>query len=737
MKRLLVVPVIILLALVGYIFFIYDPNPPKKSTSQAAVKQLEPGNGDSTESEAATAADAVEFKVVPVTLPPQEQLTETAAEDEEQDDIAANAADLAADAMVAHSGMDNPDGAQLQGDAAAGEMIPDPAESAVAAESAAGKSGVDESAETADAGDQDQWAAAGSTQADQELAASAAAEEDVLAAGASSAAGSDEWQSLAAVDAAAPTNALSDTPAATEDDSADEELNPADFIEHKIVIHSSLYQAASDAGLTANQTARVQKIFKPHLDSRRELRDGDMLTVYLDPGASKASNDADQIHRLEFRGAKKTLIVTRRDDSMSDYEVRDGDGAMLGQEVSQASLITAEPKAAAAVSGNMQRIEAVVNVSFFSAAREAGLTPKQIDRLSEIMSPHIDFTREVRKGDRIVVLLDENGEIYSCEYIGAVKQLQVTRSGSGDYRVTDMAGRELTIAKSGHGASREQQPSKQPAAERITAAAEPLKNAPESRREESPKSAAAKPGVAAAKGAATAAKTVPGQPASKQARTPADNSGSSDAGTKGTFWERLSFGSSKAGPNWRPKDRNLAKVFDKVAASGMIERKALRQAFRYYESNRKASRLAQTHIAIADYTKKATTERLHIINLNTAKITSVQVAHGRNSGPIGGRVTSTSNANGSNKTTKGFYKVGIKEGRTSSKGYPYLPVQGLEPHNRLVGLPPSRGGRDIIIHTAGYVASGGRSLGCFSIRPEDKQVVFNKLKGVLFYSYVG
>ena len=464
-----------------------------------------------------------------------------------------------------------------------------------------------------------------------------------------------------------------------------------------------------------------------------------MLTVYLDPGASKASNDADQIHRMEFRGAKKTLIVTRRDDSMSDYEVRDGDGAMLGQEVSQASLITAEPRAtrAAAPSGEMQRIEAVVNVSFFSAAREAGLTPRQIDRLREIMSPHIDFTREVRKGDRIVVLLDDNGEIYSCEYIGAVKQLQVTRSSSGDYRVTDLAGRELSIAQSGgDDASSEQQPPARPAEERQFATAGPPENAPAARRDEPQKAAAAKPTVAAAMGAAAAAKTAAAKPQPKLAGATADNSDSA-ASSKGTFWDRLSFGSSKAGPNWRPRDRNLAKVFDKVAAAGVIERKALRQAFRYYENNRKSSRLAQTHIALADYTKKATTERLHIINLSTAKITSVQVAHGRNSGPIGGRVTSTSNANGSNKTTKGFYKVGVKEGRTSSKGYPYLPVQGLEPHNRLVGLPPSKGGRDIIIHTAEYVASGGRSLGCFSIRPEDKQVVFNKLKGVLFYSYVG
>lgn len=735
MKRLLVVPVIILLALVGYIFFIYDPNPPQKSTRQAAVKLVEPGSGDSAGSEATTAADAVEFKVVPVTLPPEEQpADEMTADDEEQADIAGNAADPAADTIATDSGVDNPDAVQPQSEDTVAGITPDATETAVAKESAAGMAAVVESSETAADADENR-ADAGPMQADQAVATSAAPAEGAPEVEAASAAASDEWQSLAAIDEGSPRAAFSDTPAEAEDANADEELNPADFIEHKIVIHSSLYQATSDAGLTANQTARVQKIFKPHLDSRRELRDGDMLTVYLDPGASKASNDADQIHRMEFRGAKKTLIVTRRDDSMSDYEVRDGDGAMLGQEASQASLITAEPQAAA-VSGEMQRIEAVVNISFFSAARGAGLTPGQIERLREIMSPHIDFTREVRKGDRIVVVLDKNGEIYSCEYIGAVKQLQVTRSSSGDYRVTDLAGRELSIAKSGDDAGREQQSRARSAVEPKIAAAVPVKNGPDSRRDEPQKAASAKHGVAAAKGAATPAKTAAAKPESQLVSTAADNSGS-DASSKGTFWDRLSFGSSKAGPNWRPRDRNLAKVFDKVAAAGVIERKALRQAFRYYENNRKSSKLAQTHIAIADYTKKATTERLHIINLNTAKITSVQVAHGRNSGPIGGRVTSTSNANGSNKTTKGFYKVGTKEGRTNSKGYPYLPVQGLEPHNRLVGLPPSKGGRDIIIHTAEYVASGGRSLGCFSIRPEDKQLVFNKLKGVLLYSYVG
>jgi hypothetical protein len=555
----------------------------------------------------------------------------------------------------------------------------------------------------------------------------------------------------------------------------DKQPQISDLVKHEIVIDSSLYRATNDAGLSANQTARIGKIIEPYLDASSELRKGDKLIVILDPAAGEAENDADQIHGIEYHGARKTFVITRVAGSLSDYEVGGGGSVMRDDEVStslsSSSMVVEEsqqhreePVEAIVESAadsdpatsRMKRVEGVIKVSFFSAAREAGLNAGQVEKIRKILTPYINFNREMRKGDRFVVMLDGE-DVHSCEYIGALKQLLATRDGQGTYKVTDKTGADITVAARADASSQTQNTkSVLPELTQSKPRAEESANVQLKSGDNSlvaSKSIAKVSGKDKSKPAVKVTQNNNNKPAveivrmekskSRQVRQPSPKSrdkysSSQQSKTKKSFWKNLGFGSSKvAGSNWKPKDRKLAKVFDKVAASGKVERKALVRAFKYYQENRKSSGLAQTHIAIADYTKLATSKRLHIINLKTAGITSVQVAHGRKSGPIGGRVTSTSNANGSHQTTKGFYRVGTKEGRTSRKGLPYLSVQGLESGNRLVGLPPRKGGRDIIIHTAGYVASGGRSLGCFSIRPQDKRLVFNKLKGVLFYSYVG
>ncbi len=565
-----------------------------------------------------------------------------------------------------------------------------------------------------------------------------------------------------------------DSPAVAdiESDSLESDKQPqiSDLVKHEVVIDSSLYQATNAAGLSANQTARIGKIFEPYLDAGSELRKGDKLIVILDPAGGEAENDADQIHRLEYHGARKTLVITRVEGSLSDYEVGNGDSVMRNDEASpslssssvvveEAQQQREEPVGVAEsaadnepATGSMKRVEGVIKVSFFSAAREAGLNAGQVVKIRKILTPYINFNREMRKGDRFVVMLD-GGDVHSCEYIGVLKQLLATRDGQGAYKVTDKAGADITVAESA-GSSTQRESTRSVSSE-ITQSKPQAKGGANVRTKSMEES---KPATKVSrndknKPAVKVARVDQSKPAVKIARMEKSNSrqvrqlspksrdklsSREQSGTKKSFWKNLGFGSpTVADNNWKPKDRKLEKVFDKVAASGKVERKALVRAFKYYQENKKSSGLAQTHIAIADYTKMATTKRLHIINLKTAGVTSVQVAHGRKSGPIGGRVTSTSNANGSHQTTKGFYRVGTKEGRTSTKGLPYLSVQGLESGNRLVGLPPRKGGRDIIIHTAGYVASGGRSLGCFSIRPQDKRLVFSKLKGVLFYSYVG
>lgn len=175
---------------------------------------------------------------------------------------------------------------------------------------------------------------------------------------------------------------------------------------------------------------------------------------------------------------------------------------------------------------------------------------------------------------------------------------------------------------------------------------------------------------------------------------------------------------------------HLHKVFEKVKTSSNVSQHALSKAFNYYEKNRYKKHLSPHYIAIADYTKLATTKRLYIINLHSGKVYRHLVAHGRNSGPLGGRVWHASNRLNSFKTPTGFFKVGRREGITS-KRYNYLGIEGLEWKNRNAKK------REILLHTAKYVKWGGRSGGCFAIVPKDKKIVFTRLKTALLYSYVG
>jgi hypothetical protein len=184
--------------------------------------------------------------------------------------------------------------------------------------------------------------------------------------------------------------------------------------------------------------------------------------------------------------------------------------------------------------------------------------------------------------------------------------------------------------------------------------------------------------------------------------------------------------------NW-----HLDKIYNKVKRSSSVNKKALKDAFYYYKKNKKSKRLSSHYIAIADYTQKANTKRLYIINLHNGTIYRHQVAHGIKSGAKGGRVWHSSNKRHSHMTPFGFFRVGTWEGVTAKKKYRFLHVEGLQWNNKKVGLPTRKGGRDIILHTANYVNSGGRSLGCFAIKPQDKWAIFSRLKTALLYSYTG
>jgi hypothetical protein len=182
---------------------------------------------------------------------------------------------------------------------------------------------------------------------------------------------------------------------------------------------------------------------------------------------------------------------------------------------------------------------------------------------------------------------------------------------------------------------------------------------------------------------------------------------------------------------------HLEKIYKKVSKKTNISKRALRKAFTYYKKNYKKKSLSKNYLAIADYTKSAREKRLFIINLNNGYVFKHKIAHGKRSGAIGGKVKKSSNKRNSHMTPYGFFKVGSNVGKTKKKHYRYLSVQGLQWTNRKVGKPSRYGGRDVIIHPAKYVKSGGRSHGCFAIRPKEQWKVFKRLKTALLYSYTG
>jgi len=176
---------------------------------------------------------------------------------------------------------------------------------------------------------------------------------------------------------------------------------------------------------------------------------------------------------------------------------------------------------------------------------------------------------------------------------------------------------------------------------------------------------------------------------------------------------------------------HLHYVFNQIKQRSDVSQKALAKTFAYYERNRYAKKLSPNYLAIADYTKSAMQKRLYIIDLHSGNVVPYMVAHGVNSGEKGDRVWDSSNVMGSHKTPFGFFKIGTKEKVTSKKGYKYLGVEGLEWKNK------NAKAREILLHTAWYVESLGRSYGCFAIRPQDRWQVFSKLKKALLYSYTG
>lgn len=137
-------------------------------------------------------------------------------------------------------------------------------------------------------------------------------------------------------------------------------------------------------------------------------------------------------------------------------------------------------------------------------------------------------------------------------------------------------------------------------------------------------------------------------------------------------------------------------------------------------------------MVIIDFTKKATERRFYYINLKSGAVEKHKVAHGKKSGPLGGRATSFSSKSGSNKTPPGFHVTLFRGANLKKWGSAALILEGIESINR------NSRRREIIAHGASYVAHGGRSNGCPALeKAVARRLLPHLTNGVLWYHYTG
>lgn len=140
-------------------------------------------------------------------------------------------------------------------------------------------------------------------------------------------------------------------------------------------------------------------------------------------------------------------------------------------------------------------------------------------------------------------------------------------------------------------------------------------------------------------------------------------------------------------------------------------------------------------IAIVDFTKPSTQERMCILDLdNKELLITSYVAHGKGSGNI--YPTEFSNTNGSNKSCIGFFITGSNYDGINGNS---LSIYGLEK-----GKNDKSRERDIVIHGADYAEEEfikkysrlGRSWGCFAVPRIKNDIIIDAIKnGSIMYAH--
>jgi hypothetical protein len=164
--------------------------------------------------------------------------------------------------------------------------------------------------------------------------------------------------------------------------------------------------------------------------------------------------------------------------------------------------------------------------------------------------------------------------------------------------------------------------------------------------------------------------------------------------------------------------------FANLDPGGVIPRKLLDQALAFFQEH-EAKFENRKVISVLDYSPKSTQPRFHVVDLATGAVTSLRMAHGKNSDPDhDGFATAFGNVPESKKSSLGFAKTGET----------YIGAHGLS--LKLDGLSPTNSNmrpRAIVVHGADYVKEQaviqGRSFGCPAVSMAKRDTLITQIKG--------
>lgn len=213
-----------------------------------------------------------------------------------------------------------------------------------------------------------------------------------------------------------PSPAADESPAKTVDDS--------DWQSFVVKPGFNFAIISSRAGVNAGEVHTLMQLGKP-VEALKTLYPNDIIRMKILPDGHLAG--------LEYEIDKtKHLVVTRIG------EAPDGNSQFTAEFIEKP------------VEVRTKHATGIINDSLFLAARSAGLSDRKAIELASIFAWDIDFTHEVRKGDRFTVVYEEQyqsgerigeGPIVAAEFVNQNKTYRAIRyadpEGNSDYYAPD------------------------------------------------------------------------------------------------------------------------------------------------------------------------------------------------------------------------------------------------------------------------------------------------------------